>query len=40
MLAQWVPRAIYIGVVILIGYKVIQFWTGYYGNLSKIIDGF
>jgi type II secretory pathway component PulF len=40
LLAQWVPRVIYIGVVILIGYKVIQFWTGYYSNISKVIDGF
>ncbi|HXE41631.1 MAG TPA: type II secretion system F family protein [Candidatus Baltobacteraceae bacterium] len=40
LLSQWIPRLIYILVVIAVAFKVIQFWTGYYSNVSKAIDGF
>jgi len=29
-LAQWPPRAVYLCVMLLIAYKVVQFWTGYF----------
>jgi len=29
-LAEWVPRIIYLGVALLIAYKVISFYTGYF----------
>lgn len=32
-LAIWVPRLIYIGIVLLIGLFIIQFWTGYFDTL-------
>ena len=40
--AQWLPRFIYLVIVLVIAYKVIQFWMGMYGpnsDLSQIING-
>src|SRR5215831_10456070 len=34
-LAQWVPRAVYLGVVIIVGYYIIQFWTGYFQQIGN-----
>jgi hypothetical protein len=28
--AQWVPRAIYLIIVLAIAYEIIQFYTGYF----------
>jgi type IV pilus assembly protein PilC len=36
--AQWMPRLIYILIVLIIGYKIIQFYTGYYNNIFKITN--
>jgi type II secretory pathway component PulF len=36
-LAQWMPRIIYMAVMLVIAYYVITFWTGYY---TGIIDSF
>jgi type IV pilus assembly protein PilC len=33
--AQWVPRAVYLGVVVIIGYYIIQFWTGYFQQIGN-----
>jgi type II secretory pathway component PulF len=41
--ATWMPRLVYILVVLMIAYKVIQFWTGIYGpnsELSNVLKGF
>jgi len=41
--AQWTPRLVYLLVVFLIAYKIVQFWTGLYGPhsaLSNILNGF
>ncbi|MFZ0826109.1 MAG: type II secretion system F family protein [Verrucomicrobiia bacterium] len=41
--ATWLPRLVYLLVVLLIAYKVIQFWTGMYGpnsELSNVLKGF
>ena len=37
--AQWTPRAIYLGIVLMIAYRVVQFWTGYF-NQVKDAGGF
>jgi type II secretory pathway component PulF len=39
-LAQWTPRAIYLIVAIIIAIKVIQFYTGYFNQISTITNGF
>jgi type II secretory pathway component PulF len=31
--AQWTPRVIYLCVVLLIAYQIIQFWLGYFGQI-------
>ncbi len=41
--ATWMPRLVYLLVVLLVAYKVIQFWTGIYGSnseLSNVLKGF
>ena len=40
MFAQWLPRLIYFLVAGMIAYKVIQFWTGYFNQISTITGGF
>jgi type II secretory pathway component PulF len=32
--AQWIPRAIYFVVALMISYRVIQFWTGYFKQIQ------
>lgn len=32
-LAQWVPRAIYLAIVLAIAYKILTFWMGYFGQI-------
>jgi type IV pilus assembly protein PilC len=32
--AQWTPRLIYLIVALLIGYKVVQFWSGYFKQIQ------
>jgi type IV pilus assembly protein PilC len=38
--AQWTPRLIYLIVAMGIGYYIVRFWSNYYGQVGKIIDGF
>lgn len=38
--AQWTPRLIYGLVAGIIGYKIIQFYTGYFNQISTITNGF
>ena len=41
--ATWMPRLVYMLVVLMIAYKVIQFWAGIYGpnsELSNVLKGF
>ena len=33
--AQWTPRIIYLLVVLMIAYRVIQFWTGYFKQIQN-----
>jgi type II secretory pathway component PulF len=35
--AQWGPRLFYLLVALLVAWKVIQFWTGYYGQLEDVL---
>jgi type II secretory pathway component PulF len=38
--ATWTPRLIYILVVLIIAYEIIQFYTGYFNQISNITGGF
>lgn len=38
--AQWTPRLIYLMVALGIAYYIIRFWSGYYGQIQKVMDGF
>src|SRR5882724_24560 len=40
IVAQWTPRAIYLLVVLVIAYKIIQFYTGYFNQVSNVMNGF
>ena len=33
--AQWMPRLIYIGIMLAIAYQIVSFWAGYYNNLFQ-----
>lgn len=37
--AQWMPRLIYGLVAAMVAYNVIQFWTGYFNQISTITNG-
>jgi type IV pilus assembly protein PilC len=38
--ADWTPRVIYGVVACLIAYKIIQFYTGYFGQITTLTNGF
>lgn len=37
--AQWVPRAIYLIIVLVIAYEIIQFYTGYFNQAVSTMNG-
>jgi type II secretory pathway component PulF len=37
--AQWVPRIIYLIVVLVIAYKIVQFYTGYFNQAVSTMNG-
>jgi len=37
-LAQWLPRVIYLVVVLVLAYKIVAFWAGYYGQLDSVLQ--
>jgi hypothetical protein len=36
-ITAWAPTAIYVGVMIAIGYQIIKFWSGYFDQINKAI---
>lgn len=34
-LAEWTPKIVYFGIVLLIAWQIVQFWTGYFRNLGQ-----
>ena len=36
--AEWTPKLVYFGVVALVAWQVIRFWTGYFGDIQRAID--
>jgi type II secretory pathway component PulF len=37
--AQWVPRIIYMIIVLVIAYEIIQFYTGYFNQAINSVNG-
>jgi type II secretory pathway component PulF len=37
-LAEWTPRLIYFGIMFLIAWQIISFWTNYYGGMMRAIE--
>jgi type II secretory pathway component PulF len=35
--AQWVPRLIYLIIALFIGYRIISFYAGYFGELNRVM---
>jgi type II secretory pathway component PulF len=35
--AQWTPRAIYFCIVLLIAYRILSFYLGYFGQIQEAI---
>ncbi|HVU08226.1 MAG TPA: type II secretion system F family protein [Verrucomicrobiae bacterium] len=40
IMAQWTTYAIYLLAVLAIAYKIIQFYTGYFNQVSNVMNGF
>ena len=36
--AEWTPKFIYFGVVILVAWQAIRFWTGYFDQIDKVLS--
>lgn len=36
--SQWTPRLVYIGILCAIGYQIVSFWSGYYANVSAVME--
>ncbi|HWI58701.1 MAG TPA: hypothetical protein VNZ22_15860, partial [Bacillota bacterium] len=34
-LAQWTPKAFYLGIVLVIAYRVLMFWSGYFQQIQN-----
>ena len=37
--AEWVPRLLYVGILLYVGWSIIKMYQGYISDLGKIIDG-
>jgi type IV pilus assembly protein PilC len=37
--AEWVPRLLYMGIMLYVGYQIIVMYKGYIADVGKIIDG-
>ncbi|HTY86800.1 MAG TPA: type II secretion system F family protein [Candidatus Acidoferrum sp.] len=38
--AQWTPRLAYLLVALIIAYKIVQFYAGYFGQVTNVLNGF
>lgn len=38
-LAKWTPRLVYLAIALMIAWRVVSFWMGYYGQLSDVLNG-
>ncbi len=36
-LAEWTPRLVYMGILLMVAYRVVLFWTGYFGQLKDVM---
>ena len=36
-LSRWVPQMVYLGVVLMIAYQVVQFWLGHFRDIQNAI---
>jgi type II secretory pathway component PulF len=39
LLAEWLPRLVYLGIVIVIAVKVVSFWMGHWARYNNALDG-
>lgn len=37
LVADWTPKLVYFGVVILVAWQVIRFWSGYFNQINQVI---
>jgi hypothetical protein len=37
-LADWLPRLLYLGILLYLGWKIISFYQGYLGQVQSLID--
>jgi type II secretory pathway component PulF len=37
-LAEWAPRALYVGILIFVAYRIVSFYLGYFGQMKDLIE--
>jgi type II secretory pathway component PulF len=37
LLAQWMPRMVYLGLMLVIAYRIVMFYTGYFNQLAPLL---
>ena len=35
-LSQWTPRLVYLLVVMMVAYRIVHFWMGYFGQMREV----
>lgn len=39
LVAEWTPKLVYFGVVLIVAWQVIRFWSGYFEQINNVIGG-
>jgi len=39
LVAEWAPKLVYFGVVLVVAWQVIRFWSGYFEQIHRVIGG-
>ncbi|HOW67601.1 MAG TPA: type II secretion system F family protein [Candidatus Paceibacterota bacterium] len=37
-LAQWIPRLVYFGIILVIAYRIVTFYLGYFGQINDLLQ--
>jgi type II secretory pathway component PulF len=38
VITEWAPRVLYLGIVIFVGYQIVSFYTGYFGQMKDLME--
>ena len=40
ILAQWLPRVVYLMIMLWIASYIVKFWSGHFSDVQKVLEGF